>query len=364
MGRKKPRKVTPQEELVVTYSKHSISSRSTFHPVQWGNGREPADMIIVIGRSVLFVNATAGKSYFPDLCAHNLDQARDRILEWQSGRPIRGENEWRSFAIAWDDIDHIMVISVVDGPHAACIDHPVDKLGMSAKVRLCASLTSAVMRELALRGGGARDLIAFCKSIRGYGKISEDVASGLLAGRYDRLLKEAKASIAKEPKLLGKALIAGKSVSWFDEFRFKFEFIKRDPNEATEVFSDLNWEAIFAAVSFITQSAAEMEGLDRGQIRSAIMGTHAKFEIIVSSSMEEMNKNLSALIDRAKEARCQFSFAVQLTHIGPMETIGILAPQCSWATDEELRALANPSGVGNTLEALEASNPAPLSPDL
>ncbi|WP_074060844.1 hypothetical protein [Rhizobium etli] len=295
-------------------------------------------MIIAVGRSLLFINATEGKSYFENLCDHNLNQARARILEWQGGRPIRGQNEFQSFAIAWEDIDHIAVISVVDGPHAACLAHSIITEGMPEKVRICCTITSDVMRDLARLGGGARDLLAFCKSISEYGVVTAENARSLLSWRYDGRVRWAKAQIPNEPKWLGATIIKGRPVTWFDEFRVIFEG-KRRHGQIPNDFSDLNWDEIFSAVIFITNSAAEMEASPDGQIRSAIIGHHWRFQVVVSSIIEGLAEYMDGIMERANQANCTFTYIVILASFGISGMIAMNPGLHSWALDAEMAAL-------------------------
>lgn len=341
MPNRKPRKLTQQEALVAAFCKHSISSRSTFHPKQWKNGKEPADMLIQIGRALLFVNMTTSKAYFDDLAAHNINQARDRILEWQSSASqLRGANEWASFAISWDDVDHVHVVSVVEGPHAACADHGLAGLDMPAKVRLCTTLTTAVMHRIAFLGGGARDLIAVCKEIRARGKTSESKAIRLVRRHYETLEYDAKARITLQPSLMGKAIIHGRELNAFEEHKFKFEVMRRQPEkEGLEVFSDLAWADYFPAIAFIVQSRAEMEALPQGQIRASVFGNKMKFQVVVSSNMEGLAANMTKLSEMGKREGSVFTYCISLINGGLIEFFSVSREPYLSATEFELSAL-------------------------
>ncbi|NKK72459.1 hypothetical protein GFM13_19135 [Rhizobium leguminosarum bv. viciae] len=293
-------------------------------------------MLIVIGRALLFFNMTKGKSYFKQLCDHNISQARDRIAEWQKGPQLRGENEWVKFAIAWDDIDHIHVISVVDGRHAANIDHPIQGLGLSDKVRLCSTLTSNVLRELASRGGGARDLIAICKEMIGRGQISEKAGIRLVRKRHNELLYAAMASVNKQPSRTGPAIIGGREVSAFEEFRFRFEGVRRDPHQDLVAFSDFAWSDIFPTIAFIISNIAEMEYLDQGQLRVSVYDQLPRFMVAISTNQSALTANIQQLTKRVFESECAFLYVVSMTDLGPVESLLVNAPPKTFATEVDL----------------------------
>lgn len=293
-------------------------------------------MIIMIGGALILVNMTAGRSYFSSLCSHNIEQAEKRISEWQNGRQIRGKNDWRQFSVSWSDVNCIAVISVVDGPHAACIDHPIDQLALPQKVRLCTTLTSRVMQELVERGGGARDLISLCRLFVGAGKVSEATARRLVRERHNSLLHETLANVPQVPTSIGRAIINGNDVSAFDEFKFKLLAGRQQNSQHAEVFSDLCWADIFPAAGFITLCAAEMENHPRGQIRSSIFGTTTKFRVVVSTNMEALIKLMARLIEQADEEGCSFLYLVSLTSFGVVDMFSISDPPMVWATETEL----------------------------
>ncbi|WFU89469.1 hypothetical protein QA644_10725 [Rhizobium sp. CC1099] len=336
MARKPRQPISNQEALVATFAKHSISSRSTFHPDQWSSGKEPADMLIIVGRALLFFNMKDSKAYLKDLYEANLKQARDRIDEWRGGRQLRGKNDWRSFIIHWTDIDYIHVISVVDGRYAGCLGHDVEQLDMDEKVRLCTTVTSKVLRELAKHGGGARDLIAICQQIEAKGQISENATVRLVRKRYNALLYEAMESVTIQPSRLGRAIIGGREVSAFDEYRFTFEATRSQSGEGLEVFSDLAWSDIFPAIAFIVSSTAEMEWLEEGQARSACFGENTKFRVVISSNMQGLNLRLQEIIDMSRLEGSTFTYLISLTNIGPMGTFAVSGPPEKWSTELDL----------------------------
>jgi hypothetical protein len=322
---KKPRSgSTPQERLVAEFSRHSISSRNTFHPNLWKKlGREPADMIILIGRAVLFVNMTEGNSYFQNLADHNIDQARNRMLDWAVGPSIKGANKWREFDISWSAVDHIAVISVVDGRHAACSYHELSGLGLDSKVRLCATVTSQVMYSLANKGGGARDLLLFCLSLKGLGLLPHANGADLLRTQYDAIRRPFDET-TRTPTRLARAIVNGIELNPLDEFALYFTGIRREGSLDHHAFSDLSWRDVFYVASFLANSAAEMEWLPQGQIRRARFGEHTKFSIVISTNMDAVAKLSGALFDDEKAFGSRFIATFILSSIGVIPMIAYI----------------------------------------
>ncbi|XAZ22451.1 hypothetical protein LVY75_27120 [Sinorhizobium sp. B11] len=337
--RKKPSKRSDQEKLVAHFASHSISAHAIFHPVQWGNGREPADMIIVAGRTLFFINMTKGKSYFEDLVEHNLKQARDRINEWQAGLAIRGRNEWRTFTVGWDDVDHIAVISVVDGPHAACSDHPLAGLNLPEKVKICTSLTSKVMHEIAALNGSARDILDVCVSLRNEDIFSEEDLAASVSWMVQELRTQFLSQIPRQPTRLGLGIRNGELVSSIDEFIGYLTDVRREPTEGMEVLADVSWENMLAAAAYITKTVADIEWSNDGFVLVSDFGDQTKFRVIVSSASETLAKHMPEIISSGQEMGVAFFYIIQFFHIGPSVTFFFGASPPKLQIEADLEAL-------------------------
>jgi hypothetical protein len=329
----KPRKLTPQESMVSAFFRHSISGFSTFHPQLFGNGREPADLVVVVGRALIFVNMHESNAYFENLCAHNMNQARERIDEWKSGKPIRGKNEVMKFHLNWSDIDYIHVVGVIDGRNAACSGHRLSTLMMDPKVCLVTTLTSAVMHRLALLGGGARDLIAVSREIEQLGNISESEALQIVQSRHDRLLSEAMSVVPRLPNRLPPAIVNGKSLSPVEEQRLYIEEMRRAHTEVAPIFADFSWEDVFAIVSHVLGTIANIEWLDVGHISAHLFDTKFKFIVIVSTNAEDLIQATGKTLNYASEWGARFVYTISVVSFGiaPMfavnPTVGPLAAE-------------------------------------
>ncbi|MEI4480950.1 MULTISPECIES: hypothetical protein [unclassified Phyllobacterium] len=320
MTKRKARPLTEQEAMVAQFANFSVSASATFHPKLWRNGREPADMIVVIGRAMLFVNMTAGRSYFDDLAKHNIEQAEGRIRDWQGGLSIKGKNAFRDFSIDYNDIDAIAVVSVVSGPYAACCDHPLPGLSLPPKARLCTSLTTDVVEEIAKRGGGARDIIDLCKTLVGQGQVSQDAMLDRVRSRHAQLVNTAKAQIILEPQSMGQAMIAKRPVTWFEEFVHKLILPRGLDNVGLSFIADLDWSEVYNTAAFITRTAASMEYVVISEpIRWSEFGRTRKFGVIVSCDSKRLASQMNEYISLAEKREWRFTYVVSLSDIGPME---------------------------------------------
>lgn len=199
-----------QEEVLHEFAKNSLGAPCIFMPKLWGNGREPADMIFLFSRTMFLFNMTAGKSYLEDLCNHNVYQARDRLIEWRDGKKaIRGKNAFGDISVFWSDVDEIVVISVVDGPHSASMNNGLAEFKSVPKVKACVTITGNSLYQLALLGGGPRDVLQFLNAVIEDGDpIGPDASRDLVLGLYHSAFGEA-IELIKELDLQDGDFIAG-----------------------------------------------------------------------------------------------------------------------------------------------------------
>lgn len=296
-------------------------------------------MVILIGKAAIIFNMHEGGSYFTDLVRHNVLQARDRLKDWAEGRQIRGYNKHRSFVIDWNDVAQIAVISVVDGHYAACAYHTLEDFGLHEKVRLCATVTSKVMYELAMKGGGARDLIAVCRSMQGTGELSEEETLGLVRSRYDSIYQAAVAEAPVEPTLLRRAMINGKIVPWIEEFRLLFVDLRRQRIPDTEVFSDLSWEEVFRAAAWITSISEIVEKDPNCLVVANQFGAPNCFYVVVTSSMSTFAGNMPEFLDSIEHTSYRFVAIVSLSNLGVQTSLAIKPRKLKWNIEVDLATM-------------------------
>jgi hypothetical protein len=316
---KKPRKLNGQEAFGASVAQYSISATSMFHPKQWRNGREPADMIIQVGRAVLFFNLTDGRRFFAQMAEHNIQQARDRMAEWAGGLSIKGENQAQRFDIRWEDVDHIAVISVVDGRYARCMDHPLAGLNLDPKVRICSSITSDCLDELARRMGGARDLIRFCVALKTELAPNGQNGRRIVRAMHKKVLDASLATVAKiptrvEPRLDGN----GREIPLYDYFASLLNQGRQQQKDPVNHCVDLDWQDIYQTAAFLTNQTAEREWLEDGGVAVTTIGAATKLQVILSTSAEVLRREIPQLLKRGEREGCAMNYIVEVTSLGPM----------------------------------------------
>lgn len=180
-----------QEQVLREFTKITSGSQQVFHPDLYGRtAKEPADLAIVTGRLALVFYMKDSRLGFDKLVRKNLSQARTWLRRWSLGEKLRGKNEWREFDVTWDDIDDIVVVSVLDGPEAACLAHPT-AFAEVPKVALAVTIAGECLFRLAEKSGGTRDLLAFLEGIAADGeKVSPSAAVEMLAAMQEAAFAE------------------------------------------------------------------------------------------------------------------------------------------------------------------------------
>lgn len=152
-----------QERIISAFSKKSFGAPFIWEPETYlkGSGvREPADMVWTYKRTAFLVNMKAGNSTAERLHDANFRQLRGWVRAWVGGERLRGNNDWSSFDLAYDDVDLIVLISVAAGNDTFCDVRPTEFAdeALSKKALLAVRLSPQVFLFLAERGGSACDL--------------------------------------------------------------------------------------------------------------------------------------------------------------------------------------------------------------
>lgn len=157
-----------QEEVVHAYSARSIGASGLFIPDTYGvNRHEPADLAWVAGRCVILMNMTNSRKALSKKTDHNLSQMRRWLGKWRAGARLTGRSTTTEFDLGFGDIDHILLLSIVDGQGAGCLyHHQAASLWKDFKVSGCATITDRIMRDLAWSGGCARDLVSWVRELQ------------------------------------------------------------------------------------------------------------------------------------------------------------------------------------------------------
>lgn len=256
-----------QEALISEFSSQSFGACGIFRPRLWGNGREPADMIMIAGRSMLLFNMTEGKSYFDQLCQHNIDQAHARLVEWHEGlKPIRGANAHRNFELFPGDVDEIVVISVVDGPHAGCIAHPTWQFSDMPKVKAVVSLAGEALANIAELHGGIRDVIQFCEAVALDGEMIAANRAVTMVHSIHHLATAELRSLATTAEPAPSYSILGADARGPLELAHMTLFsVRQQVSTVESVFLQMDWHDVAWFEGHIGSSVAKIEAVPKGE---------------------------------------------------------------------------------------------------
>lgn len=168
------------------FATHSFGALSIFHPDLYRRPpREPADLALVTGRLAILFYMKSSNLSFEKLTRKNIKQARNWIRHWLTGARLRGRNKYREFDVGWDDIDDIVVVSVVDGSEAQCLAH-LDSLVENPKIAFVATVGGAVLARLAAIAGNTRDLLQFLDALASDGEpVSIEAGLAMLTASHD-----------------------------------------------------------------------------------------------------------------------------------------------------------------------------------
>ncbi|MCW2983686.1 MAG: hypothetical protein JWR63_1256 [Conexibacter sp.] len=179
-----------QEIFVKTMLEFGLGAGFLFEPAEFTKGGpgskqgrgEPADLVWWC-RDTAFVFCMQETSRpFERAEAHNLKQLRGVTRVWEKGRPIVGENTFRSFHLTAAEVKHLVRVSVVKAPGAMAwvTPEPVDSRH-TTETRVLASLPQGVLQRLAELGGSALDLADLMLHLSSLpGPISEAYAVALV----------------------------------------------------------------------------------------------------------------------------------------------------------------------------------------
>ena len=175
----RPKMASEQEELMRTLAERSMGAPFVFVPDKWykprGEEREAADLAWVCnGCAVLMYLKKKVRSGRPDratfdrLTESNFIQARGWLRAWRANMStLRGANAYRSFDMACDGCEHLVILSIVDCDGAQFQEYP--DLARDLGVRVCVSLPYSFMEALGKMGGSMLDLLAGVQESRKVG---------------------------------------------------------------------------------------------------------------------------------------------------------------------------------------------------
>lgn len=155
-----------QEQAVSTLSEVLLGDQALFEPDNYKGNWEPADLAWVANRCAVLMYMTSGGRSFDQKRAHNLKQFRGWMKHWRRGTALRGTREGRQFAFNYDDVDHVIGLSIVGGRDVGCI-YEGDGDDIDVKLCGCATISDAVFSKVAGKSVGIRDLVHLFMAIKG-----------------------------------------------------------------------------------------------------------------------------------------------------------------------------------------------------
>lgn len=156
-----------QEKIIHELSKHLLDGQALICPDTYGQSKEPADIAWITGRCAILMYMTESVGSFEKKKRHNLRQLRRWLKAWKSGQQLIGKSGEIHHRIKYDDVDHIVGLSIIDGGEVWCQDHSDEiRSSKDEKLSVCATITGRILRELVLNGCGPRDLISYLRHLQ------------------------------------------------------------------------------------------------------------------------------------------------------------------------------------------------------
>lgn len=149
-----------QEEVVHGFSTRILGTQALFIPDIYGNSEEPSDVAWVANRCAILMYMTAGNQSFEKKRKHNYSQLHRWLKQWRSGQPLAGISGRTQHSFDFQDVDHIIALSVVGGRDSGC-QYDADQIIYSKHLKLsaCATITDNVIRALYNGAANPRDLL-------------------------------------------------------------------------------------------------------------------------------------------------------------------------------------------------------------
>lgn len=137
-----------QEQFVHSLSQHVFGAYGLFFPSLYGNGKEPADLAWVLNRSAILFYMTAGKQSFEKKVRHNIYQMGRWLKVWSQGATLAGQSGKADHSYSIDDVDNVIVISVVDSSGDGFIRTHLEQIEYHSirKLRICLTITENLLK--------------------------------------------------------------------------------------------------------------------------------------------------------------------------------------------------------------------------
>ncbi|AUW59445.1 hypothetical protein C1T17_16470 [Sphingobium sp. SCG-1] len=290
----KPHFDSLQEEIVHAFSSHLLGAAALFCPDRYNGSLEPADVVWVANRCAILMYMKAGGKSFEHKRDGNLRQMKGWLRRWQLGQPLTGCSFSESYSFMFDDVDHIVGLSIVDGEDVWCEYH-ADQVNalQHRKLAACATLTGGIVRQLAEIGASPRDLLRLLGRLRAEGrKTSDHETSQSLNAYTNACLFNAAQDV--------KSKVSFQHRRQYD-MPFTFEMVMRvmdgmKSHEAAKDHSHIGADLRLRDKAWIACAAATLEAIlpDKGHFGVAMLGLHTQSGIYRLQCFAALNMKLQS----------------------------------------------------------------------
>jgi hypothetical protein len=133
---------------------------------------------------------TRGNKTFDKKRGHNLGQMHRWIRDWRRGISLAGGDAKRRWSFAYNDIDHVIGLSVIDGDDVRCIFESDAVRHSGSKLAACATITDAVFNKLTMRAASIRDLADVLYGLQACGTV---ISEAQMLSQIDQIALDAAA---------------------------------------------------------------------------------------------------------------------------------------------------------------------------
>lgn len=157
---------SPQERLGHAFSKPIFGIHALFCPEKYGSSEEPADLAWVSNRCAFLFYMTGKSRSYKKSVGHNLVQMHRWLRHWRSGRRLRGVSNSVRFDFGFDDIDHVVGISIIGSQHIWCEYHDSEvAYSKNNKLAACATFTLPVIELFGEASFTPRDILRYVREL-------------------------------------------------------------------------------------------------------------------------------------------------------------------------------------------------------
>ena len=162
--------VNAHEKLIRSLSALILGAPTLFCPEHYGPASErkqPADIAWVAHRCAVLMYLTTGKKSFEKKNKHKFSQLHKWLRHWKLGQNLIGYSFGKRHEFSYDEIDHVIGLSIVGGDDVWCEYQPDQvRYSFDRKLSVCMTLTDAAMSALAAMAPSPRDMLFWANELR------------------------------------------------------------------------------------------------------------------------------------------------------------------------------------------------------